>query len=358
MNNSIPSLVWASGTLALTACISVFVLSIQRGLHHKGIRLEEDNDSSIHTKNDYKRDMSVPYADSNRLTRIICGTLVLVAIAAFDLYVNVQHVNDIPQETGKNLWYVTCSIFVLISWLYALVLALTSRRYQLPNEWGWLLNVHLCTIYFVGWIVSIFQFCQIVLQHPNLDWVHCLPFILRVLLGFDLVYVTATVKQGPPFLDENGRQVCNINVDSIIGILFLNWCSPVVHTVASKKGAMVDQDLPVLTPKFRASNIFYAFKVSQGKNLISRIVQANRTVFILQVCLSIVASALYYVPAFFMNRLLQFLQDYNNGIHFEHPIQYGTLIVVGMGVSIIFMNIVIAQQWYFGKLFIRTLVQH
>jgi hypothetical protein len=138
----------------------------------------------------------------------------------------------------------------------------------------------------------------------------------------------------------------------------LNWCSPVVHTVAAKKGEMTDEDLPVLTPKFRASNIFHVFTASRGKNLILRILQANRKAVIAQVCLSIFASTLYYVPAFFMNRLLQFLQDYNDGIHFEHPVQYGTLVVVGMGVSLMLMGIVVSQQWYFGKIYFFTILRY
>jgi hypothetical protein len=342
MIESTPNIVWFSGSLAFTACASAFILSIQKGLQHKGIRLEEDSNSSSQVKDDYKRDTSVPYADTNRLTRITCCTLLLAALSAIDFFDNVQ-------TNNQNMWHITCSIFIFISWLYASVLALTSRRFELPNQWGWTLNVHLFVLYLMGWVVSIYQFYEIVLiQHPNMDWIHCLPYILKVVLGFDLVYVTATVKQGPPFLDENDRQVCNVNVESIIGILFLNWCSSVVNISAAKKNELVDKDLPVLTPKYRAINLLRIFNLSRGQNLIWRLIQANRFAFITQISLTIPTSGLYYIPIFLMNRLLQFLQDYNNGVHFDYPILQGITIVIGMGVSIIVLGFFLNQQWYYG----------
>jgi hypothetical protein len=347
MTTTIPTVVWYSGALALTACTSALVLSIQRGLHHKQIRLNERSSIEIHLKQDTKRDLSVPYADTNRLTRITCCSLFLATMAAFNLQADVKH----AQEDQSRIWYIASSMFIFVSWLYASVLALLSRRYQLPNAWGWILNVHLCIIYFVAWFVSLYQLWQVVLiQSPNISWLDCLPFLLPVLLGFDLIYVTSTTKQGPPFLDENDRQVCNINVESIIGYLYLNWCSNIVSVVAKKKADLMDEDLPVMTAQFRAHNIFYTFGATRGKELISRLITANKPKIIIQFSLSVVASALYYAPAFFMNRLLQFLQDYNAGVSFDHPMQYAILIVIGMGVSIVVMGIFVSQQWYFGKL--------
>jgi hypothetical protein len=308
--------------------------------------LDERSSIEVHLKKDTKRDLSVPYADTNRSTRITCCTLLLATLAAFNLQANVK----LAQEDETGVWHITSSVFMFASWLYASVLALLSCRYRLPNTWGWTLNVHLCIIYSVAWIVSLYRFCLVVfIQSPEISWLACLPFILPVLLGFDLIYVTSTTKQGPPFLDENNRQVCNINVESIIGYLYLTWCSNIVSVVSKKKADLVDKDLPVMTAEFRAHNIFYTFGLTRGKNLVTRLIIANKSTITLQFLLSVVASALYYAPAFFMNRLLQFLQDYNNGVYFEHPMQYAILIVIGMGVSIVVLGIFVSQQWYFGK---------
>lgn len=352
METLIPSIVWYSGGLVTTACLSAIVLSIQRGVYHKRIQLEE-NPIELHLKTEAKRNTNVPYADSNRLGRVSYLTVILTVLAALDLKSDVQ---QLSQQKDVNMWYVSSSVFIFLSWLYASVLALISRRYQLPNRWGWVLNVHLCILYTAALVVSIFKLWQVAALALDMSWLQCLPFLLPVILGFDLFFVTFTVKQGPPFLDENNREVCNINVESIFGILFMTWCTKIVQVVSSKKAELNDQDLPTMTPSFRAHNIFYTFGATRGKSLIARLISGNSTAIIIQVALSIVAAMMYYAPAFFMNRLLQFLQDYNDGIPYEHPVQYGILIAGGMGLSIIILGILVAQQWYYGMLFFLVLI--
>ncbi|KAK4511114.1 uncharacterized protein ATC70_012325 [Mucor velutinosus] len=350
---SIPSIAWYSGTLVITACVSAFVLSVQRGLYHKRIQLE-DNPIEHHLKLDVKRSPHVPYADLNRLNRITHLTALLVVLAALDLKADVEQQQQ--QQQQVDMWYISSSVFIFISWLYALVLALMSRRYQLPNRWGWVLNVHLCILYCVAWVVSVYKLWQAA-SLQDLTWIQCLPYLLPVIFGLDLVFVTMTVKQGPPFLDEHGREVCNINVESIFGILFLNWCTKVVQVVSDRKAHVSDKDLPTMTPSFRAHNLFYTFGASRGDNLILRLIKGNSGAIAMQVGLSLFAAILYYAPAFFMNRLLQFLQDYNDGIDFEHPVQYGVLIVLGMGVSIVALGIFVSQQWYYASCAVQAKVR-
>ncbi|KAL9538569.1 hypothetical protein MBANPS3_010833 [Mucor bainieri] len=353
----IPSMVWFSGALVITACTSALVLSVQRGLYHKRIQLE-DNPIQHHLKLDVKRSPHVPYADTNRLNRITYLTAFLTALAAWQLKMDVQ---EQQRHQQVDMWSLSSSVFIFVSWLYALVLALMSRRYTLPNRWGWVLNVHLCILYSVAWVGSVCTLWQVVAlsqQQDDLSWIQCLPYLLPVILGLDLVFVTLTVKQGPPFLDAQGREVCNINVESIFGILFMNWCTKVVHAVTAEKTQQVsDQDLPTMTPSYRAHNLFYTFGASRGDNLILRLIKGNSSAILMQVGLSLFASVLYYAPAFFMNRLLQFLQDYNEGIDFEHPVQYGVLIVLGMGISIVALGIFVGQQWYFASCAVQAKVR-
>lgn len=349
---ALPSVTWVSGSLPIVTCISAITLSIQRGLYHK-CQLQEEG--SIFLSNgirqpfqtDQKRDLSVPFDDRNRITRITYCTLMLTMLSAMDLYANVAHVKNEPDD----IYLIASATYVFISWLYASVLVITSRRYRLPNAWGWILNVHLCVIYTVALVFSLYQFwLDVITKSPDMGWLKCLSFILPILLCLDLVYVTVTMKQGPPFLDEKDRPVCNINVDSIFGRLSFSWVTKVVRVVSKKKGDMSDNDLPVLTPEFRAHNIFYVFGASRGKNsLLYRVCKANSADIITQVILAIIASGLYYAPAFFMNRLLQLLQDMSNGVHYEDAMKYGTLILIGMGVSIVILGMVTGQLWYYGK---------
>lgn len=354
---TIPSLIWPSGGLAITVCISAIVLSIQRGLYYKRLLQQEEQggislpteDQPFKLTEDYKRDLGIPFADTNRLTRITYCSLILTALAAFDLH---DIVTDSQNKPSTNIYSIVVSVIVLMSWLYASVLALVSRRYALPNVWGWVLNVHLCIIYCVAWIFALCCFWQaIVIGNSDMSWFECMPYLLPVLLGLDLIYVTITIKQGSPFLDEKGRQVVNLNVDSILGKLYFFWGTKVVRQVAAKKGEVTDQDLPPLTPMYRAHNIFYLFGATRGQgSLLSRLIKANASAFVLQIILAVFSSGLYYAPAFFMNRVLQFLQDMSDGVHYEYAMQHGALMVIGMGVSIVTLGIVVGQVWYYGTL--------
>lgn len=348
-------MIWVSSVLASTVCISAIVLSIQRGLYHKRQIAQEEGSISLsekisHIKEDYKRDLSVPYADTNRITRITYFTLLLTTLAAFDLKADVDHVKD----RSDGIYYIASSLIVFISWLYACVLAILSRRYRLPNTWGWILNVHLFVIFVAAWSFTLYRFWQImVIASPSMGWIESLPFVLPVILIFDLIYVTGTTKQGPPFLDEDDRQVCNVNVDSIIGQLFFQWTTPIINNVAAKGADVTDIDLPPLTSGYRAHNIFYTFGETRGKgSLFYRILKGNSAPIIAQVTIALATSIMYYAPAFFMNRLLQYLQDVSDGILVENGMKHGALIVIGMGVSILVLGVLVGQLWYYGNYFL------
>ncbi|CAO3630134.1 unnamed protein product [Mucor hiemalis] len=257
------------------------------------------------------------------------------------------------------MYYIASSVCVFVSWLYAFILALVSRRYRLPNAWGWVLNVHLFIIYSVAWTFSLYRFWQIIIiASPNMGWIESLPYLLPVIFTTDLVYVTGGVKQGPPFLDENDRQVCNVDVESIFGQLIFEWVTPVVKGIARKGAEVTDADLPVLTSGYRAHNIFYSFGETRGESsLFLRLIKANQFAFTAQVLLSIVSSFLYYAPAFFMNRLLQYLQDLSQGIYIENGPKYGALIVMGMGASILVLGILVGQLWYYASVVLQSRVR-
>ncbi|KAG2235405.1 hypothetical protein INT48_005755 [Thamnidium elegans] len=352
-----PNTIWFSGIPAVIVCISAVTLSIQRGLYHKGQQEEGGISLSSPTriKKDEKRDLSVPYADTSRITRITYCTLLLATLAACDLYTHVSQIKYKP----LGIYSVACYTSIFVAWLYASVLALVSRGYRLPNVWGWILNVHLCIIYIATLVSSMYRFWQaVIVENPQMAWMQCLFYLLPVLLGIDLVYVTGTVKQGPPFLDEKGRQVCNINIDSIFGRLYFSWCTNVVNSVSAKKGDFTDDDLPSLTPMFRAHNIFYTFGSTRDKgSLLYRLLKSNMVTVTIQVVLACVSSGLYYAPAFFMNRLLQLLQDLSNGVHYEHPVKYGSMIVFGMGTTVIILGTVVGQLWFYASCVLQPRVR-
>lgn len=329
--------VWLSGALALTACSSAFILSLQRTWLHK---MRQTDPAPL--RFDDKRDYTQPFADdTQRLTRLSFATFTLTALAALNLYNAVS----LHQQEEWALAASYCAQFV--SWLYAAVLVLVSRRHKFPSEWGWILNVHLCILYTTTWCIALYNIYEAFVLDPNDSWLHMLPTILSLLLGSDLVYTTATVSRGPPFLDENGKAVASINVASIFSFLYFQWVTPLVH-LAFKNQKLTDDDLPTLPPLFRGHNLYYIFGATRGKSLLKRIYITNKPAIIIQVVLAIVTSLGYYIPAYFVNQLLILIQSMN-GKEDTVSIRKGFVIVASLGASIFILGVVVGQLWYYGK---------
>jgi hypothetical protein len=51
-----------------------------------------------------------------------------------------------------------------------------------------------------------------------------------------------------------------------------------------------------------------------------------------------------------MNRLLQLFQDVSDGVHNENYMEYGVLLVTGIGFSLFLRGALFGQLWYKGTL--------
>ncbi len=330
--------VWLSGSLAVISCSSAFILSLQRTWLHKS---QQKDPAPL--RFDTQRDPNSPVADdSNRLTRLTFSTLTLTLLSALNFY---DIVKGKQQEDDWSLTAAYCIQFV--SWLYATVMVLVSRRYRFPNEWGWILNVHLSIVFSMTWCIAIYNIYESFVLQPNDTWIHMLPTIIFLVLGSDLLYTTLTVARGPRFLDENGRQVNSINVASIFSFLYFQWATPLIH-LAFKNKKLSDEDLPILPPLFRGYNLYYIFGESRGKSLLKRIYLSNRHAINIQVILAFVTSLVYYAPAYFVNQLLVLIQSMN-GKENTDSIRKGFVIVSSLGATIFILGILVGQLWYYGN---------
>lgn len=331
-------IVWLSGALAITSCFSAFILSLQRTWLHKS---QQQNSAPL--RFDDNRDPISPSADDTvRQNRLTFGTLLLASLSALKLY---EVIEGMQQQEDWSLIVSHCIQFV--SCLYTLVLVLVSRRYRFPDEWGWILNVHLAILYSMAWCNALYNLYKSYILTPSESWAHMLPTILTFSLYVDLVYVTMTASRGPPFIDENGKQVAAVNVASIFSLLYFQWATPIVQLAFNTK-KLEDKDLPTLPPLFRGHNLYYIFGENRNKSLIRRMYLANRRTVIIQITLAAIAAASYCLPAFIVNRLLTLIQSMN-GKEDSESIRKGFLIVAGLGVSVAVLGIVVAQLWYFGN---------
>ncbi|CEG65978.1 hypothetical protein RMATCC62417_02643 [Rhizopus microsporus] len=333
--------VFAIGTtsaLALVTASSSFILTLQRIYFHKS----QQKDLSP-LQFDTKRDLTVPITDdTNRLNRLTFSTLVIALLSAFNFYTAVD------KDNNSHDWIKVASACVqFIAWLYAFVLVLVSRRHQFPNEWGWILNTHLFIFYFAAWCVAIYNLYSALVLNPNDTLIHLLPNVLAVILGADLICSTGSADKGPQFLDEEGRPVIGVESTSIFSFLSFRWVSPLV-TYAYNNKKLTEDDLPSLPPLFRGYNLFYIFGASKGKSLVRRIYLANRRAIIIHVTLAIVSSILYYLPAFFINRLLFLIQDMK-GEEDSESLRKGFLLVIGVALTLFIIGLTTSQVWYYAS---------
>jgi hypothetical protein len=348
-----PITFWLSVCQIVFLTLSSLIFSIQRAYNHRNINLGQP----LPLKKDSKRDIiNVPFANGNRLNRLNFETLALVVISAYVFYIEVQKQQQ--HQHDNFVFSVIGSAFTFVTWAYCLVLSLTAIRYPLPNSLGWTLNIHLFALYLVLWISSIGN----ILASWNQTSTVPLILVLPVIFGFDLVYTTATVKKGSPFLDENDNPVNSINVESIIGTLYFVWLTPIINMINSKGKDLKDDDLPRLPIKHRSFNIFYYFGASRGKRLLYRLYLANRASLITQVSLSVFIAFFMYGQPLFLNRLLLLIEDISVGGADDRSLVLGLGYIIGMSILNIVYNLVVAQMWYYCKsvffyaLFSKTVV--
>ncbi|CAO3650125.1 unnamed protein product [Cunninghamella blakesleeana] len=317
--------------LGITTCISAIILFLPFGYFHIIKSTKKDIENEL-IKHDQERDLKVPFSDIHRIPRLIFGTLILFFISIYSLYDQVRiFINNHNEDLIQNI---IAAAIVLTSWLYVLILTFISKKHQLPNQRGFIINIHLCIIYIVGFIISIYNTWILVTTQPNMAWLNALPITLHLLFTGDLVYTTITAPRGAPFIDSTGRSVASSSVSSIWSFLMFAWIGSLVR-FAYKKRDLTNDDLPALTPHYRSYNLFYHFSKNRQSKLIYRIYRANRLTIFIQVILAIIVAVLNYAPSYFIRQILNLIQDAGSGKKDGHFIENSILIVAGLGISML-----------------------
>ncbi|ORX49052.1 hypothetical protein DM01DRAFT_1394384 [Hesseltinella vesiculosa] len=327
--------------LAMAAVASALILSIQK--QHASIRLRDHQD--LDRDVDYQRDLTVPFSDAHRLPRLTFGTLVLVALSAYNFY--LQTVLLQQQNPPCQVTQVVIAAVCLIAWLYAFALVVVAHRYLLPSRWGFVINVHLFALYLVGWLAALQDTWKTYWEEAAISWIQALPVMIEFLVLSDMMLVTVTTARGPPFLDEkHKRQVLPVHVASIWDFLTYSYLADLVRTCYSKK-TLSDNDLPMIPPEFRGRYLSQLFSQHASSSLLYRIYRSHRTLVHRQLFLVTIVSGLYYGPAFFMNRLLTLLLDMErNQLPRQDVYRQGALITGGLALSAFLLAMFSCQVWY------------
>ncbi|KAI9311060.1 P-loop containing nucleoside triphosphate hydrolase protein [Dichotomocladium elegans] len=328
---SILTLDFVAGLAFAGTCLaSSIVLSVQR----RSVNASSPDSRSPNI--DLARDMSVPYSDRVRPIRLVTETSLVIMVSTYSLYLTVSTgIEAVPD--------VAAVVLALGGWLYALVLAFLSTVHTLPNDWGWVINVHLAIIYAVGW-------CQTLWELYNSPWVlpHSALVASRFVLVSDLVVATCFVSRGPPFLDIQGRPVAGLDVASIKDILFFSWLSPLVH-LAHKKQGLSEDDLPSVPASYKSRYLYNLFGQSRNtkRGILYRICATYWTAIVLLLIITIISGPMFFVPTFLINRFLAFIQGMSDETESTSAnIAFGFMLILLQGASVIIRGILEGQYWF------------
>lgn len=342
---TIPNSFWSSTVVTSVALVSSLVLSIQRAISHSKVSIEYGQIF----KTDKRRDES-QFSDDERQKRLVPGTAILSGLAVYQLILSVQSFKSSTEQPNPFLFNVLGAIFQLVAWLYALALAVMCRRYRLPDNWGWVLNVHLCIFYLAGFGVSAYNFVLSVGAFREQPLSYSLYLFAWLFISWDLLFVTATTPRGAPFIDDGGRPVSPVTVSSCFSFIYFSWVTPLI-SMTYRKNQLDPDDLPTLPSTYRGHNLFYAFKKNRGERLFPRLVKANTAGLVVQVTTAMFGAALYYAPPFVMNRLLILITNIKKDHAENDPsrISEGYLYVFYLFVLSSIIGLTTAQTWYWGK---------
>ncbi|BGP39463.1 hypothetical protein JCM10449v2_003413 [Rhodotorula kratochvilovae] len=188
--------------------------------------------------------------------------------------------------------------------------------------------------------------------------------LTTALLTLAAFLLTGTTPRCAPLVDARTRRpVVALPASSPLTYLLFGWITPVLR--ASYTAASLDAaTLPALPAADRARTLWDQIRRSgplaaaapRGWNrLLYRLVRVNARLFALQVALSVVNAVLYYVPAFFLQRLVRFLEM--RGTADAQTMQWAYVYVVGLFAGAVVESLVEGQLWFVSNSLLATRIR-
>ncbi|BGP24141.1 ATP-binding cassette transporter [Rhodotorula toruloides] len=254
--------------------------------------------------------------------------------------------HPIPRSSTslRTHWRLTVLLFALSS----SALALTLLRWLLPRSTGLSLlpprEAYGSTVYAAQMAISLAS--------------TALQLAAFVILG--------TTPRSAPLVHPTkpNKPIISLPSTSPLSLLLFSWISPVLHHNSSSalSEPMSEETLPAIPAAYRAREAWRKVKESKGlmeqaprgwNPLLWRIVSVNRGLFFWQISLSVMNAVLYYVPAFFLQRLVLFLEN-RSSPDSDQSLRWGYVYCVGLLVGAVVESLVSGQLWFISNSMLST----
>ncbi|GAA5920308.1 hypothetical protein JCM1841_004522 [Sporobolomyces salmonicolor] len=182
--------------------------------------------------------------------------------------------------------------------------------------------------------------------------------VLSTVFQLAVFLMVGTTRRCAPLVHPTqNKPVTDLSSCSPLSYILFGWISPVlaVGLASANKGESIDEkDLPMLGATDRAVNLWEEVKATQGlmdnapkwcNALLYRVIVVNQRLFIWQSILATANAVLYYVPAFFLQRLVHFLEQRSDESE-SRSLAWGYVFCAGLLVGAVAESLVSGQLWF------------
>ncbi|KAI5478748.1 ATP-binding cassette transporter [Pseudohyphozyma bogoriensis] len=283
--------------------------------------------------------------------------IVLFTLAAFSF--------SLPSTDIDRHWTYTVSLSILT----LTSAALTALRLILPTEASVIPPSHDSAYVTTVTLESVTTFLQVIAFYFAGTTNRCAP------LGQYLdkpVTDDATGENGKGVVEvEAGgttvyiREVSALTSCSPIAYILFGWISPVLRRSASLQ-SLSEHDLPLLGKNDRAETLWEGIRYSDYSGtprffnrLLWRVIKINKNLFIWQMALAFITAFLYYLPAYFLQQLVQFLEYVPDRSPSSPPrsLAWGYVYCLGLFTAAVLDALVSGQLWFVSNSMLATRIR-
>ncbi|KAF8518400.1 multidrug resistance-associated ABC transporter [Hysterangium stoloniferum] len=354
--------------------------------------IDEDDPFSLAKAEDFSD--GIPIDEDNFWARTRVKKVFLLALFAAILAVDTIALGfSIPTQAPESA-IISFGLRILFDVYLVIITAFTVQDVEVPHHWVTI--VHLASLstlgFFLTFVASILpetDDVQASAAEPTGDSDVLLGlWYTNLVLMFLSTAVTLTVPRGPKLhfpseaiysektletsTTHDYANVCGIADASVFDFLLFSYTTKVILLGVTSESLEIG-DLPIVTANMRATTLFHRMRTAMrqikvrplsifpsfllgsrlkwqwkprpgsGWMLMYKLAKVNSVPLTAQICLAVVSALLFYSPAFFLQKLVKFLETSKTGE--VKDIRWGWVYCIGLFVSNATIFLLTGQLW-------------